>query len=100
MSIFDNLFGKHGAHYGNHHDHHDRHREDPHKHWQTPSPCDNSRPMNNMEVFCASCRAPNPNGSKFCSQCGKSTLPSPCSQCSVVLPVGARFCSQCGKQAT
>ena len=44
---------------------------------------------------CASCRAENPAGSRFCDQCG-STLPTQCVACGAALRPEARFCNACG----
>ncbi len=44
---------------------------------------------------CSSCQHDNPDGSKFCLQCGAG-LGVRCGSCGVELPTGARFCNQCG----
>ena len=44
---------------------------------------------------CPSCREQNPEGSRFCLQCGAS-FGARCRECGAELPAGARFCNQCG----
>jgi class 3 adenylate cyclase/tetratricopeptide (TPR) repeat protein len=44
---------------------------------------------------CSSCRSDNPEGSRFCLQCGAG-LGTTCPGCGADLPGGARFCNQCG----
>jgi len=44
---------------------------------------------------CASCRAENPAGSRFCDQCG-AALPTRCDACGAAVRPGARFCNVCG----
>jgi class 3 adenylate cyclase len=46
-------------------------------------------------VRCSTCQHDNPDGSKFCLQCGAG-LGVRCGGCGVELPSGARFCNQCG----
>src|SRR5258708_9134320 len=48
---------------------------------------------------CRSCKAENPDGSKFCMQCGAS-LPLACSACSHGNPPQAKFCANCGAALT
>jgi hypothetical protein len=46
-------------------------------------------------MACPACRAENPDGSRFCLQCGAAQR-SRCGACGAELPGGARFCNQCG----
>ena len=54
-------------------------------------------------IACTSCGKINPEGTKFCSDCGaKIEIPEPvattkeCPSCGVVLPLATRFCGECG----
>lgn len=56
-------------------------------------------------MSCASCKAENAPGSKFCAQCGeefpkqeeqKADDPSKCADCGAEIPPGSKFCPQCG----
>ncbi|MGZ4127026.1 MAG: adenylate/guanylate cyclase domain-containing protein [Actinomycetota bacterium] len=44
---------------------------------------------------CGSCRADNPDGHKFCSNCG-APLARTCPNCSSAVLAGAKFCGECG----
>src|SRR5215510_6424366 len=44
---------------------------------------------------CAACGTENPEGAKFCSECGDS-LKSRCPSCGVENPPQAKFCAECG----
>src|ERR1700756_3424946 len=44
---------------------------------------------------CPGCQHENPDGSRFCLQCGAG-LGAQCGKCGADLPSGARFCNQCG----
>ena len=44
---------------------------------------------------CPSCQTANPDGAKFCFNCG-AALALTCSHCGAPLPAGAKFCSNCG----
>jgi class 3 adenylate cyclase/tetratricopeptide (TPR) repeat protein len=46
-------------------------------------------------VHCPSCQGENPEGSRFCLQCGAG-LGAQCGACGAELPAPARFCNQCG----
>ena len=46
---------------------------------------------------CPSCNRENPEGAKFCMDCG-TRMPLLCSQCGAVVPAEARFCVECGAQ--
>ena len=48
---------------------------------------------------CANCGSDNPDGLKFCNQCG-TAFNSRCSQCGFDNAPGARFCGQCGAPLT
>ncbi len=47
---------------------------------------------------CASCRASNPAGARFCMGCGQPLAPAVahCTECGAELPAGAHFCAGCG----
>lgn len=57
-------------------------------------------PASEVQVECATCKAANPSGAKFCANCG-DILPvaasGACTSCASPLVAGARFCSTCGK---
>jgi class 3 adenylate cyclase len=44
---------------------------------------------------CPSCGAANPEGKKFCGDCG-TPLPSSCTACGAENPPGKKFCADCG----
>jgi hypothetical protein len=44
---------------------------------------------------CAACGTANPDGQRFCSQCG-NTLAVVCGSCGSVRRSGERFCGDCG----
>jgi predicted ATPase/class 3 adenylate cyclase len=44
---------------------------------------------------CSSCEFENPEGGKFCSECG-TLLPRGCAQCGADNAQGAKFCGECG----
>ena len=46
---------------------------------------------------CPQCATENPEGAKFCLNCG-ARLAVACPQCGAVLPPQARFCTECGAQ--
>ena len=46
-------------------------------------------------MSCPSCGADNPEGAKFCNECGVSLL-RVCSACGTTNAPGAKFCSECG----
>jgi class 3 adenylate cyclase/tetratricopeptide (TPR) repeat protein len=46
---------------------------------------------------CAACGAANPEGARFCVQCG-AVLAAPCANCGAEIPEGARFCPACGRR--
>jgi class 3 adenylate cyclase len=48
---------------------------------------------------CAKCDAENPQGKRFCGDCG-TALENRCHQCGVDNPVGKRFCGDCGAALT
>jgi class 3 adenylate cyclase/tetratricopeptide (TPR) repeat protein len=47
---------------------------------------------------CPSCSHANPEGSRFCLECGHA-LGVSCGGCGAELPAGAKFCNQCGAAA-
>lgn len=48
-------------------------------------------------VLCPNCNAKNPEGQKFCGQCGKSiVVGTVCPQCGKVNATGQKFCGECG----
>jgi membrane protease subunit (stomatin/prohibitin family) len=53
-------------------------------------------------VICPSCGAQNPEGNKFCAQCGDSMQPkgAKCPSCGTDNPPSNKFCSNCGKSMT
>lgn len=53
-------------------------------------------------VVCSSCGAQNPEGNKFCAQCGTGLQPKgvKCPNCGTENPQGNKFCSNCGKSMT
>ena len=48
-------------------------------------------------LYCASCGARVPEGSRFCPACGKPLAATRCASCGAFPPPGAKFCPQCGK---
>jgi class 3 adenylate cyclase len=48
---------------------------------------------------CPACRHENPDGAKFCNQCGEP-LPFHCLKCGTSNPAGARFCNECATPLT
>jgi class 3 adenylate cyclase/tetratricopeptide (TPR) repeat protein len=46
-------------------------------------------------MTCSSCHAEQPEGARFCNQCG-TTLTLVCAACGAQLPPGSRFCNACG----
>ena len=44
---------------------------------------------------CPNCGAEQPEGAKFCNQCG-SKFQLTCGNCSAALPQGSKFCNNCG----
>jgi hypothetical protein len=48
---------------------------------------------------CASCKAENPEGLKFCNQCG-TALKRLCANCSFENASSAKFCGECGRELT
>lgn len=45
---------------------------------------------------CPSCGHINPEGTKFCQECGAKIGASACVSCGAPLPPGSRFCGECG----
>jgi len=51
------------------------------------------------ELRCPDCGIENPEGVKFCKECGaKMAITAPCSQCGTVNPPQTRFCGECGNK--
>ncbi len=48
-------------------------------------------------MLCPTCAHDNPDGAKFCNNCG-AALALTCPACSQVNPPGSRFCNNCGKK--
>jgi hypothetical protein len=48
---------------------------------------------------CAKCGAENPEGKRFCGDCG-AQLENRCHQCGIDNPLGKRFCGDCGAVLT
>src|SRR5215813_10384542 len=48
---------------------------------------------------CPNCRAANPEGKRFCGDCG-TALPQRCGACGAENPAGKKFCSDCGTALT
>jgi class 3 adenylate cyclase/tetratricopeptide (TPR) repeat protein len=46
-------------------------------------------------MLCSKCGAENPDGKKFCGDCG-AALENRCTQCGADNPTGKRFCGDCG----
>ena len=44
---------------------------------------------------CSSCGSNNPDGKRFCADCG-SELNEPCPKCGSENPIGKKFCGDCG----
>jgi membrane protease subunit (stomatin/prohibitin family) len=53
-------------------------------------------PVTAASVACPTCGTANPEGAKFCQQCGTALGPKKCSNCGVDLAPGAKFCPECG----
>jgi eukaryotic-like serine/threonine-protein kinase len=49
-------------------------------------------------MWCPRCRHENPDGARFCLNCG-AQLAFSCAGCGAARPPGARFCPQCGRAA-
>jgi membrane protease subunit (stomatin/prohibitin family) len=47
-------------------------------------------------IPCPTCGTANPEGAKFCQQCGGALGPKKCINCGVDLAAGAKFCPECG----
>ena len=47
-------------------------------------------------VACSNCGTMNPEGAKFCSNCGTALGPKHCSNCGAEVAPGAKFCPECG----
>jgi ribosomal protein L40E len=46
---------------------------------------------------CPKCQFENPEGAKFCNECG-SKLQLACPECGKVNPTGSKFCNECGER--
>jgi membrane protease subunit (stomatin/prohibitin family) len=47
-------------------------------------------------VACPTCGTENPEGAKFCQNCGTALGPKACTNCGAQLAPGAKFCPECG----
>ncbi|MBI2945073.1 MAG: SPFH domain-containing protein [Candidatus Wallbacteria bacterium] len=56
------------------------------------------------QVLCPSCKASNPQGKKFCSECGANMAPQAqtmeCPACKKTIAAGSKFCPECGAKST
>jgi len=50
-------------------------------------------------MICARCQVENPEGRKFCSQCGAKLILS-CPKCGAEIALGDKFCGECGHNLT
>src|SRR5215472_1129592 len=46
-------------------------------------------------MLCPKCKTENPEGLKFCNECG-TPFKTPCASCGFENPSAAKFCGQCG----
>ena len=46
-------------------------------------------------MLCAKCKTENPEGLRFCNECG-APFKTPCAPCGFENAPGAKFCGQCG----
>src|SRR5260221_12125306 len=46
-------------------------------------------------MICGKCKTENPDGLKFCNECG-AAFRAPCASCGLENAPGAKFCGQCG----
>jgi len=62
--------------------------------FQPPAAPTPAQPM----ILCPKCNSQNPQGAKFCSNCGAPLQPVgvKCPKCGASNPPGAKFCSECG----
>src|SRR5215472_6316684 len=54
-----------------------------------------SVPASGKPMRCSKCNAENPEGKRFCADCG-GALGTRCPACGADSPVGKRFCGNCG----
>ena len=47
-------------------------------------------------IACPTCGTANPEGAKFCQECGGALGPKKCTNCGAELAAGAKFCPECG----
>lgn len=47
---------------------------------------------------CSKCGNINPEGVKFCRECGNKLGAAKCSKCGAIFPLGTRFCGECGER--
>lgn len=47
-------------------------------------------------LCCSSCGYSNPEGTKFCQECGAKMGAQTCATCGAPLQAGSRFCGECG----
>lgn len=59
----------------------------------------NQQPQASAELVCPHCGAKNPEGQKFCGECGKSIVVGiVCPKCGKVNGTGQKFCGDCGER--
>ena len=64
---------------------------------QRAPPVFNSHPVASMSISsCRFCAHANPEGAKFCNDCGSPLHLKPCPQCEAITDVSAENCHQCG----
>lgn len=71
---------------------------------QTQQPAKGSRftqksaTENSTSIECPNCKTSNPQGAKFCKECGYKLEPGTiqCSNCKAENPANSKFCSECG----
>ncbi|HLP88161.1 MAG TPA: serine/threonine phosphatase [Nostocaceae cyanobacterium] len=49
-------------------------------------------------LICPQCKFENPNGNKFCQNCGTSLVHKGCSECGASVVLNSQFCHECGAE--